>query len=53
MGENNYIEIEEDSYKSIPFINNSIADVIKATDLVISRAGLGYMGVATVGFHPF
>ncbi|MGL1892067.1 MAG: undecaprenyldiphospho-muramoylpentapeptide beta-N-acetylglucosaminyltransferase [Spirochaetaceae bacterium] len=39
MGDKNYLEIDEESYKTVSFINNSMADIIKAADLIISRSG--------------
>lgn len=41
MGSNNYIASNNNNYKSIPFIRENMSDIIKAADLVISRAGAG------------
>ena len=50
MGEKNYVAIKEDKYKTVPFINSNMADIIKGADLIISRSGAGSVWeFATVG----
>lgn len=41
MGENNFEFIDEDGYKTVPFIHSNMADLIEAADIVISRSGAG------------
>lgn len=43
MGEQNFIESSTVGYKSVPFIKENMAHIIKAADLVISRAGAGFI----------
>lgn len=50
MGSKNYKKIEEESYRSVPYINNNMADIIAASDLIISRSGAGAIWeIATIG----
>ena len=43
MGDKNYIKSDSEGYVSIPFIKENMAHIIKAADLVISRAGAGFI----------
>lgn len=50
MGQSNFIPVNDENYKTVPYINNGIADLIKASTIVISRSGAGATWeFATVG----
>lgn len=40
MGKKNYVEINKESYKTVPYIQN-MADIISSATIVISRSGAG------------
>lgn len=50
MGDNKFVETDTDSYKTTPFIREHMADIISASDIIISRAGASAVWeFATVG----
>lgn len=41
MGDKNFIEVNEESYKTVPYIHDNISDIISASSIVVSRSGAG------------
>lgn len=41
MGNKNFVKVDEESYKTVPYIHDSISDIISASAIVVSRSGAG------------